>query len=51
MTLDLRHRRLVELALTLAAPVVLLAAWETLSRSGALNPRFWPAPSSHWDES
>ena len=46
MTLDARQRRLIELALTLAAPVVLLAGWETLSRSGTLNPRFYPAPSS-----
>ena len=51
MTLGVRERRLVELALTLAAPVVLLAAWEALSRSGVLNPRFWPPPSSLWDES
>ena len=46
MTLGARQRRLVELALTLAAPLVLLATWETLSRTGVLDQRFWPPPSS-----
>lgn len=43
------RRRVVEIALTLAAPLVLLAGWELLSRSGRINQLFWPAPSSLWD--
>ncbi len=30
----------------LVSPVVLLAIWETLARTGAIDPRFFPAPSS-----
>jgi NitT/TauT family transport system permease protein len=40
------RRRAVEGALTLAAPVILLAIWEILSRTGTIDRRFWPAPSS-----
>ena len=43
-----RRRRVLELALTAAAPLLLLAGWEALSRSGAIDPRFWPPPSSLW---
>lgn len=43
-----RRRRTIELALTLLGPVLLLAAWETLSRTGILDSRFWPPPSSLW---
>jgi NitT/TauT family transport system permease protein len=43
------RRRSLELVLTLAAPLLLLALWETLSRSAIIDPRFWPAPSSLWD--
>jgi NitT/TauT family transport system permease protein len=42
------RRRPLELALTLAAPVLLLALWEVLSRTRAIDPRFWPPPSSLW---
>ncbi len=40
------RRRQVELALTLLAPVLLLALWEALSRGRVIDPRFWPPPSS-----
>lgn len=43
-----RTRRALELFLTLMAPLILLAVWEALSRSGRVNPLFWPAPSSLW---
>ncbi len=40
------RRRAVELALTLAAPLLLLASWETISRTGVVDRRFWPPPST-----
>ena len=40
------RRHLAEVALTLASPLVLLAIWEALSRSGTIDRRFWPEPSS-----
>ncbi len=43
------RRRALEIGLTLSAPLVLLASWELLSRSGRINQVFWPAPSSLWD--
>ena len=46
-----QNRRLLELGLTLAAPILILLFWEGLSRSGRINPLFWPAPSSLWDTS
>lgn len=49
--MNLRWRRLIEVGLTLAAPVILLATWELISRSGRVNPIFWPPPSSLWDTS
>jgi NitT/TauT family transport system permease protein len=45
----MRRQRLLELGLTVAAPLILLSIWEALSRSGAIDSRFWPAPSSLWD--
>lgn len=39
-------RRATELALTILAPVTVLALWELLSRTGTIDSRFWPAPSS-----
>ena len=44
--MTLRQRRVLEVALTLAAPLLLLAVWETLSRSRVIDPRYWPPPSS-----
>ena len=44
--MTLRQRRSLELALTLAAPLLLLGVWEALSRSQTIDPRYWPAPSS-----
>ena len=46
MRIDARRRRLIEVALTLGAPISLLVAWEAMSRGGVLDQRFWPAPSS-----
>lgn len=40
------RRRVAELLLTFAGPMGLLALWEALARSGTIDPRFWPAPSS-----
>lgn len=40
------RRRGLELGLSISAPVLLLAVWEILARSGAIDPRFWPPPSS-----
>ena len=45
----LRARRLIELGLTVASPALLIAIWELLSRSGRIDSRFWPPPSSLWD--
>jgi NitT/TauT family transport system permease protein len=44
-----RARRLIELGLTVASPALLIAVWELLSRSGSIDSRFWPPPSSLWD--
>ncbi len=41
-------RRAIEIALTISAPIVILGVWELLSRSGQINPIFWPAPSTLW---
>lgn len=43
------RRRAIELALTISAPLIILLIWEGLSRSGRIDPFFWPAPSSLWD--
>jgi NitT/TauT family transport system permease protein len=40
---------MTELALTVASPILLLLLWEGISRSGSVDQRFWPAPSSLWD--
>ncbi len=45
----MRRRRAVELALTIAAPLLVLGIWEALARGGRLDPIFWPAPSTLWD--
>lgn len=42
----MKSRRAIELTLTIAAPLLLLGIWELLSRTGQLNPIFWPRPSS-----
>lgn len=39
-------RRYWEVLLSISGPVALLAIWEILSRSGLIDSRFWPAPSS-----
>jgi NitT/TauT family transport system permease protein len=40
---------MIELVLTVSGPLLLLAIWQLLSQSGAIDARFWPAPSSLWD--
>ena len=40
------RQRLAGPVLALGAPLALLAAWEALSRTGALNPLFFPPPSA-----
>lgn len=45
----MRRRRAAELALTIAAPAILLAIWEVLSRTETIDPLFWPPPSSLWE--
>lgn len=45
----MRRRRTTELLLTIAGPAVVLLIWEALSRAGAIDPLFWPAPSSLWE--
>jgi NitT/TauT family transport system permease protein len=42
------RRRAIEITLTLAAPLVILAIWEVLSRSGRIDEIFWPPPSTLW---
>jgi NitT/TauT family transport system permease protein len=42
-------RRLIELALTISGPVLILAVWEFLSKTERIDPRFWPPPSTLWD--
>ncbi len=44
-----RTRRILELLLTVAGPVIIIGIWELLSRTERIDPRFWPAPSSLWD--
>src|SRR5688500_11264558 len=40
------RRRAVELGLSLLSPLIVLAIWEALSRTGTIDDRFWPPPSS-----
>jgi NitT/TauT family transport system permease protein len=44
-----RDRRIIEIVLTLAAPLIILGVWEALSQSGRIDPIFWPPPSSLWE--
>lgn len=44
-----RTRRVLELLLTVAGPIVIIGIWELLSRSGRIDARLWPAPSSLWN--
>ena len=39
-------RRQLELTLSLMGPLVVLGLWEFLSRTGLIDSRFWPAPTS-----
>jgi NitT/TauT family transport system permease protein len=42
------RRRLIELVLTISAPLLILAIWEALSQTKTIDPIFWPAPSTLW---
>jgi NitT/TauT family transport system permease protein len=42
------RRRLIEISLTISAPVILLLIWELLSRTKQIDPIFWPPPSTLW---
>ena len=42
------QRRVIELLLTLAGPALVIGLWELLSRTGTIDPIFWPAPSELW---
>jgi ABC-type nitrate/sulfonate/bicarbonate transport system permease component len=42
------RRRRIEITLGVAAPVLLLALWELLSKTEVLDRRFFPAPSDLW---
>lgn len=46
--MTLRRRRSIEIALSVASPLLLLGLWEMLARSETIDPRFWPPPSSLW---
>lgn len=46
--MSVQKRRWIELGLTIASPVLLLLFWEAISRSGSIDPLFWPPPSSLW---
>ncbi len=39
-------RRGAEVALTILGPLAVLGLWEVLSRTGVIDDRFWPAPST-----
>lgn len=41
-----KNRRLGELCLAIASPILILMIWEAISRSGKVDPRFWPPPSN-----
>lgn len=42
------NRRTLELILTIAGPILILAVWELLSWREWINPLFWPRPTSLW---
>ncbi len=42
------HRSLNTVLLTLSGPALILAVWEILARTGTIDARFWPAPTSLW---
>ena len=41
-----RRRRAAELTLTVSGPILVLALWELLARTGRIDARFWPPPTS-----
>jgi NitT/TauT family transport system permease protein len=40
------RRRVATVLLTLAGPLAILLVWELLARTGTIDSRFWPAPST-----
>lgn len=43
-----RTRRVIEIVLTLSAPLLILLVWEFLSQTKRINPLFWPPPTTLW---
>lgn len=43
-----RKRRLIEISLAIAIPVILLALWQAAATNKWIDPRFFPAPSTIW---
>lgn len=43
-----RRRRLLEVGLSLGAPLVLLCLWQWAAASGTINPQFFPKPTTVW---
>jgi NitT/TauT family transport system permease protein/sulfonate transport system permease protein len=43
-----RRRRVVELALGLGAPLALFGLWQLAAETEAVNPQFFPAPTTVW---
>lgn len=41
-------RRRLEIALGVSVPILLLVIWEVASKTGALDPNFFPAPTDLW---
>jgi NitT/TauT family transport system permease protein len=42
----MRQRRRLELLLSFLGPLIVLGLWEVLSRTGLIDSRFWPPPTS-----
>ncbi|WP_433062394.1 ABC transporter permease [Dactylosporangium sp. CS-033363] len=43
-----RRRRIAEIALGFSAPIALFVVWQVAATSGAVNPLFFPAPTTVW---
>ncbi|WP_433220567.1 ABC transporter permease [Dactylosporangium sp. CS-047395] len=44
-----RRRRVAEILLGFSAPIALFVVWQVAATSGAVNPLFFPAPTTVWD--
>ncbi|WP_305093272.1 ABC transporter permease [Prescottella sp. R16] len=43
-----RRRRILQLTLAVGTPVLIFTVWEVFARTGLLDTRFFPAPSTIW---